>query len=153
MPMHTPGAPQILHLFGDVVRAEALHYTELFAEKPFVPALLLYCSNGAYRILSPGEDHPGSYVAEGPLCAERVRVNFISWPSEDWNRNVAFHVLDFDRTTGGFTQRLRLPGDPEPKHQAGRHTEVTDLGAWDADTTWETAEPLLHETFEALARG
>jgi hypothetical protein len=140
-------------LFAEVVRADALYYTTMFAEKPFEPALLLFCANGAYRILSPGEDHPGSYVAEGPLDAERVRVNFISWPSEDWNRNVAFHVLDFDRTSGRFTQQLRLPGDREPKHQAGRHTEVTTLGHWNAATTWESAAPRLASVFAALAAG
>lgn len=134
-----------------IVRAQALSYVELFAEKPFREAVLLYFSNGAYKIVSPGEDHYGSYVAEGPLDGPTVRVHFISWPSTDWGENVVYHSLLFDRLSGAFSQHLIRPGDPFPKLQTGYARLLDDATPFTTATTWAEAAALARPTLDALA--
>jgi len=134
------------------VHAQALRYTRLFDGKPFAEAVLVYRANGSYTILSPGEDHHGSYVATTDVRSGPVEVDFISWPSADWDDDVARHTLRFDRQDGSFRQELRLPGTSEPLHQAGifRAVDVADLvGAHGWAAVRERYAPTFAELDEA----
>lgn len=104
---------------GQPIYAQALYYTAMFSQKPFREALLVYRHGGTYTILSPGEDHHGCWVsATAPLDPPR-HVAFMSWPSADWNHDIAAHTLTFAPDTGAFTQELRLPGEAVPRAQHG----------------------------------
>lgn len=135
---------------AEPVHVQALRYTELFAGKPFAEALLVYRANGSYTILSEGEDHHGSFVAPTDVRNGPEEVDFISWPSSDWDDNVARHTLSFDATTHRFRQELRQPADPEPKYQAGyfEAVAVDDLGD---DRDWRTLRERLASSFDRLA--
>jgi hypothetical protein len=137
------GSPRFVH---------ALRYTAMYAPKPFAEALLVYRDNGTYTILSPGEDHHGCYVSATDPDVEPRHVAFMSWPSEDWGRNVASHTLTFEPSSGAFTQELRLPGDPIPRAQHGyalpvEHAELIDTGAG-----WDTLRAEHDDVFTELER-
>ncbi|MBT1634361.1 MULTISPECIES: cupin domain-containing protein [Clavibacter] len=149
-PTATPAAGHHVPL-GAPVLVHALRYTAMYGEKPFDEALLVYLDNGSYKILSPGEEHYGSYVsASEPGVAPR-HVAFLSWPSDDWHRNVASHTLTFSDDTGAFIQSLVLPGDAVPRAQHGFAEVVADPERVDMTASWETLRVTHAAAFERLA--
>lgn len=143
--------PEVTVPLAEPVYVQALRYTELFEEKPFAEAVLIYMRNGSYKILSPGEDHYGSYVSARDVAAGPEEVAFMSWPATDWADNVAWHTLTFDKESGAFRQVLRLPGDVVAKQQAGIAAPV-DVGRVRLDAGWDVLRAELDETFEELAQ-
>ena len=89
---------------GQTARVLELSYTTLNPDKPFVEATLTFHDNGSYRIVSAGEDHFGSWVS-----LDARTVVFLSWPSPDWDDDVAMHTLAF-ADDGTFTQELVRQG-------------------------------------------
>lgn len=153
--MSTTG-PSVTLTLGRPVHAQALSYTAMYRAKPFREALLVYREGGTYTILSPGEDHHGCWVsATTPLDPPR-HVSFMSWPSADWDRDVAAHTLVFAPDTGAFTQELRLPGESVPRAQRGFAVPVADPGAIDTTEGWAVLRERHREAFaqvRALAVG
>lgn len=135
---------------ADAIYAQALRYTRMFDGKPFAEAILIYLRNGAYRIVSPGEDHYGSYLAISDVASGPGSVTFISWPASDWDDNVAWHSLLFGRDDRRFTQELHLPGDPDRKHQEGFAAAV-DLRELGCDAPWHELRDRYDSTFAELA--
>lgn len=135
---------------GAPVHAHVLRYTAMFEEKPFPEALLIYFDNGSYKIVSPGEDHYGSYVSATPMSEPQRQVSFISWPSDDWGRNVASHTLTFNPATGAFIQALILPGQPVARAQYGFAAPVAAPHDIDPALTWADATERYRDLFENL---
>lgn len=102
---------------GATARVLELSYTTLNPDKPFVEATLTFHDNGSYRIVSAGEDHFGSWVS-----LDERRVVFLSWPSPDWDDDVAMHTLAFG-DDGRFTQELVRQGGVV-SHQDGTWSEM-----------------------------
>jgi quercetin dioxygenase-like cupin family protein len=149
-PTATPAAA--LHVpLGTPVLVHALRYTAMFGEKPFDEALLVYLDNGSYKILSPGEEHYGSYVSAAETGVVPRHVAFLSWPSDDWHRNVASHTLTFSDDTGAFIQSLVLPGDAVPRAQHGFAEVVADPERVDMTASWEQLRVTHAAAFEKLA--
>ena len=146
------GASSITVPLGNPIFAQALRYTAMYGPRPFAEALLVYLDNGSYKILSPGEEHYGSYVSATVLGAGAPprHVSFLSWPSDDWDRNVASHTLTFNVDTGAYIQTLVLPGDPVPHAQAGYALPVDDPTRIDMDASWEQVRETCAELFERL---
>lgn len=136
---------------GKPVYAQALRYTEMFDEKPFAEALLIYLDNGSYKIISPGEDHYGSYVSDASQGADPREVQFLSWPSSDWSNNVAAHTLVFNPQTGAFSQHLRRPGTTIPLLQYGYSAAIHNPGGIDITENWKVVREKYAEIFNALA--
>ena len=137
---------------GKPIFAQAFRYTAMYGPKPFPEALLIYLDNGSYKILSPGEEHYGSYVSATALGAGAPprHVSFLSWPSDDWDRNVASHTLTFNVDTGAYIQTLVLPGDPVPHAQAGYALPIDDPARIDMNASWEQVRVTYAELFERL---
>jgi len=135
---------------GAPVYAHVLRYTAMFEEKPFPEALLIYFDNGSYKIVSPGEDHYGSYVSATPMSEPQRQVSFISWPSDDWGRNVASHTLTFNPATGAFIQALILPGEPVARAQYGFALPVPEPRNIDPALTWADATDRYRDLFQNL---
>jgi len=135
---------------GAPVYVQALRYTAMYGAKPFPEALLVYLDNGAYKILSPGEEHFGSYVSATDPAAAPRHVAFVSWPSEDWGRNVASHTLTFDPDTGAFVQSLVLPGDPVPRAQHGYAAGVDEPVEALMDRSWDDLRTACASVFDRL---
>ncbi|OZE30512.1 hypothetical protein CH256_14260 [Rhodococcus sp. 05-2254-6] len=135
---------------GQPVFVHALRYTALFDRKPFSEALLIYTDNGAYKIVSPGEDHYGSYVSYTDVAEGPQHVIFLSWPSEDWDRNVASHTLTFNPDSAAFTQVLVLPGNPVPRSQYGYALPIPDPHSVDMTASWDRVRETYAETFTQL---
>ncbi|WP_412872515.1 hypothetical protein [Curtobacterium flaccumfaciens] len=135
---------------GSPIAAHALRYTAMYAPKPFAEALLVYRDNGTYTILSPGEDHHGCYVSATDPAEGMRHVAFMSWPSADWDRNVASHTLTFEAASGAFTQELRLPGDPVPRAQHGYAVAVERPERIDTGAGWEALREAHAEVFTTL---
>lgn len=135
---------------GTPIAAQALRYTAMYVAKPFAEALLVYRDNGTYTILSPGEDHHGCYVSVADPAQSLRHVAFMSWPSADWDRNVASHTLTFEPETGAFTQELRLPGQPIPRAQHGFAVQVERPGEIETSAGWDTARTLYGAAFAAV---
>lgn len=146
------GASSVAVPLGKPVFAQAFRYTAMYGPKPFPEALLIYLDNGAYKILSPGEEHYGSYVSATPLGDGMPprHVSFLSWPSDDWDRNVASHTLTFNVDTGAYIQTLVLPGDPVPHAQAGYALPIDDPMLFDMGASWERVRVSYAEAFEQL---
>ncbi|WP_235480496.1 cupin domain-containing protein [Agreia sp. Leaf210] len=146
------GASSVAVPLGKPVFAQAFRYTAMYGPKPFPEALLIYLDNGAYKILSPGEEHYGSYVSATPLGdgMPPQHVSFLSWPSDDWDRNVASHTLTFNVDTGAYIQTLVLPGDPVPHAQAGYALPIDDPTLIDMGASWERVRVSYAEAFERL---
>lgn len=123
---------------GDPVQVLDLFYTRMNPDRPFPDAVLMLLDNGSYRIVSDGEDHWGSYLADrtGPPRT----VVFVSWPSKDWDNDVAQHVLDFE-ADGSFAQHLTLPGG-RTSEQAGSWSERPDPAAYGTHTPWSVLRPV-----------
>ncbi|KJC63711.1 hypothetical protein TZ00_13260 [Agreia bicolorata] len=140
---------------GKPVFAQAFRYTAMYGPKPFPEALLIYLDNGSYKILSPGEEHYGSYVSATELAADAPprHVSFLSWPADDWDRNVASHTLTFNVDTGAYIQTLVLPGDPVPHAQAGYALPIDDPTHIDMRASWEQVRVTYAEVFERLIAG
>jgi hypothetical protein len=136
---------------GRPIHAQALHYTELFDEKPFAEALLIYLDNGSYKILSPGEDHYGSYLSSTGYDEPPREVSFLSWPSSDWGGDVALHTLVFDPESGAFSQALRLPGQPVPRVQYGYAASLADPTSIDMTVGWDVLRSRYGHVFSTLA--
>lgn len=135
---------------GHPIYAHALYYTAMFSAKPFREALLVYRQGGTYTILSPGEDHHGCWVsATAPLDPPR-HVSFMSWPSADWNHDIAAHTLTFAPDTGAFTQELRLPGEPVPRAQHGFAVAVPSPETIDPSAGWAALREQHRATFDEL---
>jgi hypothetical protein len=117
---------------GDPVQVLDLFYTQMNPDKPFPDAVLMLLDNGSYRIVSDGEDHWGSYLADRASAPRTVL--FVSWPSTDWDGDVAQHVLDF-AADGSFAQHLTLPGG-RTSEQAGTWSERPDPQAYGTHTPW-----------------
>jgi hypothetical protein len=153
-PPTSPGSPDAAHVrvpLGRPIHAQALYYTALFDEKPFAEAILVYLDNGSYKIVSPGEDHFGSYVSSTGLDAPPQEVAFLSWPSSDWGGDVASHTLVFDPDSGAFSQTLRLPGRPVPRVQYGYSASLPEPSAIDMTASWLTLRAEYDTVFAALA--
>ncbi|CCQ13977.1 putative uncharacterized protein [Rhodococcus sp. AW25M09] len=135
---------------GKTVFVQALRYTALFDQKPFAEALLIYTDNGAYKIMSPGENHYGSYVSYTDVADSPQHVIFLSWPSEDWDRNVASHTLTFNPDSAAFTQVLVLPGNPVPRSQYGYALPTADPESLDMTASWDQVRDTYAATFEEL---
>jgi len=148
-PTATPAAALPVPL-GAPVLVHALHYTAMFGPKPFDEALLVYLDNGSYKILSPGEEHYGSYVSAAEMGVAPRHVAFLSWPSDDWDRNVASHTLTFSEDTGAFIQSLVLPGDAVPRAQHGFAEVVADPERVDMTASWEALRVTYAEVFDRL---
>lgn len=148
--VNSPAQHQIEVPLGTPVLAQALRYTAMYGRKPFPEALLVYLDNGAYKILSLGEEHFGSYVSATDLSTEPRHVAFLSWPSADWGRNVASHTLTFEKDTGAFVQSLVLPGDPVPRAQHGYAAVVDTPSAELMDASWEELRAACAPVFDAL---
>ncbi|MFT2708623.1 cupin domain-containing protein [Clavibacter zhangzhiyongii] len=149
-PTATPAAGHHVPL-GAPVLVHALRYTAMYGEKPFDEALLVYLDNGAYKILSPGEEHYGSYVSAAGKGVAPRHVAFLSWPSDDWHRDVASHTLTFSDDTGAFIQSLVLPGDAVPRAQHGFAQVVADPERVDMTASWEQLRVTHAAVFEELA--
>ncbi|MBC7489988.1 MAG: hypothetical protein H7240_08550 [Glaciimonas sp.] len=67
--------------------------------------------NSLYKIISPGEEHYGSYVIEGGFSDPKYTVQYIAFPSVDWNNASAYYILEFDNTTSQFIQLAIVPID------------------------------------------
>jgi hypothetical protein len=149
------GAPSIAVPLGKAVFAQAFRYTAMYGPKPFPEALLIYLDNGSYKILSPGEEHYGSYVSATELTATMPprHVSFLSWPSDDWDRNVASHTLTFNTDTGAYIQTLVLPGDTVPHAQAGYALPIDAPQQIDMRASWEQVRVTYAEVFERLIAG
>ena len=149
------GPSSIAVPLGNPIFAQAFRYTAMYGPKPFPEALLIYLDNGSYKILSPGEEHYGSYVSATALGAGAPprHVSFLSWPSDDWDRNVASHTLTFNVDTGAYIQTLVLPGDPVPHAQAGYALSVDDPTRIDMSASWEQVRVTYAELFERLEAG
>lgn len=149
------GAASISVPLGKPVFAQAFRYTAMYGPKPFPEALLIYLDNGSYKILSPGEEHYGSYVSATDLAVATPprHVSFLSWPSADWDRNVASHTLTFNTDTGAYTQTLVLPGDPVPHAQAGYALSIDSPEQIDMSASWEQVRVSYAEVFERLIGG
>ncbi|WP_238579688.1 cupin domain-containing protein [Agreia bicolorata] len=149
------GASSIAVPLGKPVFAQAFRYTAMYGPKPFPEALLIYLDNGSYKILSPGEEHYGSYVSATELAADAPprHVSFLSWPADDWDRNVASHTLTFNVDTGAYIQTLVLPGDPVPHAQAGYALPIDDPTHIDMRASWEQVRVTYAEVFERLIAG
>ncbi|SMG17904.1 hypothetical protein SAMN06296010_0828 [Agreia pratensis] len=146
------GAASVAVPLGKPVFAQAFRYTAMYGPKPFPEALLIYLDNGSYKILSPGEEHYGSYVSATQLGTDLPprHVSFLSWPSDDWDRNVASHTLTFNVDTGAYIQTLVLPGDPVPHAQAGYALPIDDPTQLDMTASWEQARVTYAAVFEQL---
>ena len=75
---------------------------------------------------------------------------FLSWPSEDWGRNVASHTLTFNPDSAAFTQVLVLPGNPVPRSQYGYALPTPDPQSVDMAASWDRVRETYAETFEEL---
>lgn len=117
---------------GEPVQVLDLFYTRMNPDRPFPDAVLLLLDNGSYRIVSDGEDHWGSYLTDRRSAPRTVL--FVSWPSKDWEGDVAQHVLDF-AADGSFAQQLTLPGG-RTSEQAGTWSERPDPAAYATRTPW-----------------
>ena len=135
---------------GAPIHAHVLRYTAMFEEKPFPEALLIYFDNGSYKIVSPGEDHYGSYISATLMSEPQRQVSFISWPSDDWGRNVASHTLTFNPATGAFIQALILPGEPVARAQYGFALPVPEPRNIDPALTWADATDRYRDLFQNL---
>lgn len=136
---------------GKPIFAQALYYTRLFDEKPFAEAVLVYLDNGAYKIVSPGEDHYGSYIADEPNGSSPEEVRFMSWPSADWKDNVASHVLTFDAGTHSFDQKLLRPGTTEDLSQGGHFADLDEPQNTSMTADWATLRATYADVFDRLA--
>ena len=146
-----PSIPEPISIpLGQPVFVQALRYTALFDQKPFAEALLIYTDNGAYKIMSPGEDHYGSYVSYTDVAANPQHVIFLSWPSEDWDRNVASHTLTFNPDSAAFTQVLVLPGNPVPRSQYGYALPTPDPQSVDMAASWGQVRDTYADIFGQL---
>lgn len=137
--------------FGSPVFAQALYYTEMFDEKPFAEALLVYLDNGSYKILSRDEDHYGSYVSNTVLPETPREVRFLSWPSTDWQNNVVAHTLVFNPGTGAFSQHLLLPGASTALLQYGYSADLPDATSFDLNAGWRQLRDRYASIFADLA--
>ncbi|PPI56477.1 hypothetical protein [Rathayibacter toxicus] len=153
----TPAAPSraqqskvITVPLGRVAYAQALRYTAMFGPKPFPEALLIYFDNGSYKILSLGEEHYGSYVSASDVTAAPHHVAFLSWPSDDWDRNVASHTLTFEAQTQAFIQALVLPAHPIPRAQHGYFAPIEKPELIDLTASWEQLRETYAAVFERL---
>lgn len=135
---------------GRPVAVLALRYTAMYGPKPFDEALLALLDNGTYKILSPGEDHHGCHVSATDPSGPLRHVAFMSWPSVDWDSNVAAHTLTFDGDTGAFIQELRLPGDPVPRAQHGFAVAVPDPARFDLEARWPALRSAHVDVFDRL---
>lgn len=121
-PVTRPGAASALDIpFGAPTRMQRLYYRTMYDKKPFADAVIFYYDNGLYKIISPGEEHYGSYVIDGDFDAPRYTIHYIALPSTDWNNTSAYHVLDFDTNNGSgrFLQRAIVPIDGTLPQQHG----------------------------------
>lgn len=150
--MHATAASTVSVPLGSPIAAQALRYTAMYAPKPFAEALLVYRDNGTYTILSPGEDHHGCYVSATDPTEQLRHVAFMSWPSADWDRNVAAHTLTFEPSSGAFTQELRLPGDPIPRAQHGFAMPIAHAEQLDTAAGWDALRDAHAEAFATLER-
>ncbi|RDI42772.1 hypothetical protein DFR68_12435 [Nocardia mexicana] len=128
--------------FGRPTRLARLRYEILYEPKPYPDAVLLYYDNGLYAILSPGENHYGTYVLNGDFDEPTYSAHFISLPSADWNGKSVYHLLQFDTAAGTFTQQLTNPDDRDVPRQTGTFTLHDNVVADPTRLTWEGAQSL-----------
>ena len=128
--------------FGKPTHMQRLYYRKLYEKKPFHDAILFYYDNGLYKIISPGEEHYGSYVVDGSFSAEKYTVHFIAFPSADWNNTSAYHVLEFDNATHKFTQRAIVPFDGKIPQQHGDFLMSENKVANPLGANWENGKNL-----------
>jgi hypothetical protein len=128
--------------FGKPTRMARMKYQVLYDSKPFPDAVLLYYANGVYAILSQGEHHYGAYVLKGDFDHPSYTAHFISLPSVDWNNKSVYHVLQFDNTSGTFTQQLTNPDDPDVPQQTGTFTANANPIIDPTRLTWDKAQSL-----------
>ncbi|WP_203217997.1 hypothetical protein [Nocardia terpenica] len=136
----TPRAVTVM--FGKPTKMQRFRYSVLYDKKPFPDAVMLYYDNGMYAILSEGEHHYGTYVAQGDFGDPRYTVSFISLPSSDWEGISVLHTLEFDSAAGTFTQQLINPRDPNVPKQSGTFTLADNPIADPTRLSWEHARDL-----------
>jgi hypothetical protein len=129
--------------FGKPTHMQRLYYKKMYDKKPFRDAILFYYDNGLYKIISPGEDHYGSYVVEGSFSDPRYTVHYIAFPSADWNNTSAYHVLEFDNAAGQFTQRAIVPIDGKIPQQHGNFSVGENKVINPLAVDWEHGKSLM----------
>lgn len=129
--------------FGKPLKAQRLYYRKLYDKKPFRDAILFYYDNGLYKMISPGEDHYGSYVIDGSFNDPKYTVHFIAFPSADWNNTSAYHVLEFDNQTQHFTQHAIVPVDGKLPQQHGDFSWAQNKQINPLDVNWENGKDLV----------
>lgn len=129
--------------FGKPTHIQRLYYKKMYDKKPFRDAILFYYDNGLYKIISPGEDHYGSYVVEGSFDDPRYTVHYIAFPSTDWNNTSAYHVLEFDNAAGRFTQRAIVPIDGKIPQQHGDFSVGENKVINPLAVNWENGKSLM----------
>lgn len=142
----SPGAGTTLNIaFGNPTRMQRLYYRRMYDKKPFADALIFYYDNGLYKIISPGEEHYGSYVIDGDFDAPRYTIHYIALPSADWNNTSAYHVLEFDRSAGPgrFVQRAIVPVDGRIPQQHGDYQMAPNPLRDPLPVGWEQGDALL----------
>lgn len=129
--------------FGAPTFIQRLHYRKMYEKKPYPDAILLYYANGLYKILSPGEEHYGSYVVEGDVKGESYTVHYVSLPSADWSGASAYHVLRFDNRERGFIQNAVVPVDGRLPQQHGEFVSAANDVADPRALDWEKAQHMI----------
>lgn len=137
-----PSEGKLTTPFGKPTYIQRLYYTKMYDQKPFRDAVLFYYDNGVYKIISPGEEHYGTYFVEGSFGNPKYRVHFISLPSADWDNTSAYHVLEFDKASGRYTQQAISPTDDQIPPQHGNFTTSTNTIPNPVETNWENGKDL-----------
>lgn len=145
-PVASPGSASTLNIaFGTPTRMQRLYYRKMYDKKPFADAVIFYYDNGLYKIISPGEEHYGSYVIDGDFDAPRYTVHYIALPSADWNNTSAYHVLEFDHSSGDghFLQRAIVPIDGKIPQQHGHYHMLANPVRDPVPVDWAKGDALM----------
>ena len=145
-PVAVPGVVATLNIaFGKPTRMQRLYYRKMYDKMPYADALIFYYDNGLYKIISPGEEHYGSYVIDSDFDARRYTIHYIALPSADWNNTSAYHVLEFDHSAGQghFLQRAIVPVDGKLPQQHGDYRMATNTLLDPLPVDWEKGDALM----------
>jgi len=94
--------------FGKPTYIQTLYYLKMYDKKPYHDAILFYYSNGMYKIISPGEEHYGTYVVKGSFKDKKYSVYYMALPSSDWGNKTAYLHLQYNNVNKTFTQQTLL---------------------------------------------
>jgi hypothetical protein len=138
----TPARNELTVQFGKPTYVQRLYYRRMYEKKPFREAVLFYYDNGLYKIISPGEDHYGTYVVQGRFEDKKYKVHFISLPSPDWGNTTAHHFLEFDRGTHRFKQQALTQADQRIPPQHGDFSQAVNTQERPLDIHWDNGKDL-----------